>query len=461
MNIVLGLFVDQFKDRWSIGAHFQSPIDGTHHFFGEVAADEESVIMALMERLDHDFEELGMIEFITTTTKYLNFLCRGESKNDAPSAQALKACLRKINSTKGSKYKKNESPDVEDVLFLSYADMMNSHMQRHFELTGKVSLDYTDSRGLTKSKKSYKKVPHIFLAPKLFNWGPTEEVTLTGEPHTVYYVGNVTPKNDTSKKDNNASEFEKLLRGRLYTYYTGSNSLLTDAGQRSLEEIRSVTLVNEKHPVIERFFEIQEKGIKHLPVRPVYTARLDKIIGSASSQALMDPEMEHWFGFNKDSGDVTFNGVTRSDISYVFYPQRLGPRIRNQFINLKDKFIAHLEGNLIGEEIDITDELYDYTTNAKGKVTCAVKPVLNGKFNFIKIPKLSFDGHNFTLKYVFNLDAPHTNMLKNLVKFNPRVSLVFENLSDTTIGYYTIVRTDIGVSIHSCPEGSRLVRRKR
>ena len=74
---------------------------------------------------------------------------------------------------------------------------------------------------------------------------------------------------------------------------------------------------------------------------------------------------------------------------------------------------------------------------------------------------MNFDGLNFTLKYTFDIDCPGPRVLKKLLKLNPRISLVFENISDSTITYYTIIRTDIGVSIYSCPEGSRLVRRKR
>ena len=89
------------------------------------------------------------------------------------------------------------------------------------------------------------------------------------------------------------------------------------------------------------------------------------------------------------------------------------------------------------------------------------EPITIKSKSAIYTPKINFDGANFTLKYTFDIDCPPVRVLKALSKLNPKVSIVFENLSDTTIGYYTIIRTDIGVSIYSCPEGSRLVRRKR
>lgn len=459
MNIEVGLFVSRFNTKWSVGAYINRPDDESHHFYGAIADTEEDAIVKVLKLVEKDYDELGYVQFVTITTKRFNFLCKGKAKEEMIPSPKLRALLSDINKSKSTRFKKNEKPSEADILRLTRADMINVHIQRRNELYGETTVYETDVKSFKEMKRAYKATPNPFLGQRLFYWEPTKSVEIDSSILNVYYSGGYTPKSDTSKKDNNVSDFEKKLRRNIYTYYTGSNSKLTDAGQRSLEEIRSVTFVYEKQPVAEKFFEFQCKCLANKPSQPVFVANIDKVLGGASSKRLMDGD-EHWFKIIPDSGDLIFNGITRGDMAYVFSPQRLGPRIRTQFIKLRDKFLDHLEGKLIGEEIDITHLLYTTATNPKGKVITTSNDIINGKFNFIKIPGLEFMGRKFTLKYTFGIDAPNTTIMRRLAKSNPKVSIVFEELSNTTVGYYTIVRDDMGCTIYSCPEGSKLIRRK-
>lgn len=460
MNISLSLFVSRFGDIWSAGGYFQDPINAEHHFFGEIADNEESVVMSIFNAIDNEFEELGQIEVITTSTKLLNFLHKGESAKEAPPAPAIKALLGKMNKTKGSRFKKNIRPSMDDVIAVSRSDMMNCIIRRLYDLKDQVSVYNKYDPKLKELTKSAPKSRHCLMGTRVFHWGETEEVNIEGKALNVYFSGMYTPKTDSKKKDRNVDEVEKKLRQRLYTYYTGSNSKLTDAGQRSLDETRSVTLSYEKIDLIERFFDIQDTGIEKLPITPVYMGNLEKILGGASSNRILNGDVE-WFSYVPDCGDMVYNGLSRSDISYVFYPQRLGPRIRNQFLSLQSKLIGHLTDTPIGKEIDVTDLFVTYSTNAKGKTVCEGTEVLNGKFNFVKMMGMEYDDRKFNLKYVFDIDGPSPKVFKALAKYNPKISIVFESLSDVTVGYYTIVRTDVGISIYSCPEGSKLIRRPK
>ena len=209
MNITLSIFCSEFGNRASLGAHFINPNTKANVFYGLVDSTEEKCVNELLIRLDNDFEELGSIQFITTTTKYFNFLSKSKEGGDAIKSEGIVATLSKLNKLKGTKFKKNVSPGVTDIIGLSRADMMNTHIQRANTLDGATNLTYTDTANLTEMKRSYKRTPSIFLGSKLFNWGDTETITLKGKDLSVYYNGGFTAKTGKSKSNNTLAEFDK------------------------------------------------------------------------------------------------------------------------------------------------------------------------------------------------------------------------------------------------------------
>jgi len=462
MNVIMSVFTCRNKSKWYSGAHFVNPDTEDNEFIASMGDDEEDALVNLVGVMDSLYDEMGLIQFVisVTNTPYFNFACTGKARELMPEATKLLPALKAFAKPRGTKFKKNELPDMENVVSISYADMMARQMISKYEIDGSTSLHYNDTKTLKGMKRAYKKTPNIFPAKKVFFWGETEEVEIEGDISHVYYSGNITSSNADTKKDKKIADVEKKIRERLYAYYTGSNNKLTDAGSKQTEEVRAITLLKERNPLVEAFFDLQRSKLSELPIEVITMGNIDKIVSGAPSYRLMEKD-NHWFSFNQDSKDIVFNGVTRSDVSYVFYPVRLGMQVRESFLTLRDKFIDHLNGKLIGEEYDITDVFFTYEPNAKGVTVCTPTEILNGKFVSAPLPRIEFDGERFKPNYIFTTDCPSAGELKRLAPHNPKMSLVCENLSNTTILFRTIIRTDIGVSIYSCYEGSRTLRRKK
>ena len=163
-------------------------------------------------------------------------------------------------------------------------------------------------------------------------------------------------------------------------------------------------------------------------------------------------------------GDLFRIGLTRTDVTYVCNPTRLGYRIKDELVENKIKLINHIRGEYgkgFAKPVvnDITDQIFDIGEDAKGKSKYTIRSILQAKTKFLKIPNIKHSTGKVILKLLFKYDCPSVQDLKALAKSKPKIEVLMYDTDIHERSFAIVITTDEGWLYYNSIYGSKILLR--
>lgn len=410
-----------------------------------------------MECIDNN-DKLGLI---CPEVHSLGFLKRGFKGKLTKNQTAIKDILDGYIKTLKVQFRVRTTITKDDYTNYLYADCSAERAVTAFK---RGKLDVVFSSATDKDMKRPAKIRPKLLKDKfLFNWEPTEVITLaSGAGGKLYYTGNGHADKSASKKDKLK---DTTLVDNSYVYYTGSNSRLKSFGMRSAEERRNVVILKDPVPAIDNLMEYQDGVNASLETRPIVMGRIADILGPGCGGDAEEGEFSNVGSTNV--GDLYRLTLRRMDLTYVCNPPRLGPRIRDSLIENKLRLLAHINNqNLDGVGVtDVTDMLYTTSSTSKPPTRKMLKddpdakpivttksvllPHIKSNTDFTTIPNVVYDGGSVKLKLLFEYDMPTVAVMKSLAGTNPKVEILTRKTDTYEVSFAVVITTDEGWLYHN------------
>lgn len=139
-------------------------------------------------------------------------------------------------------------------------------------------------------------------------------------------------------------------------------------------------------------------------------------------------------------------------ISKTLNPPRQTYEAISLFSVLKQQLDDYLQGTLgkAVQVIDITDQLYETVQEGKKKPVTRLLNTITQNTPYLSFP-CTISGKEISLRVVLGLDIPVRNSLAKLAEHKPKVSILVVANGPLSYSFNTILDTEIGQQIYSCP----------